>query len=93
VLARELAAMPPQLGRRAFARSLGLLGAIEVPDAPADAWERLGKELGAAKLSLHVEPRRGTAIFAPPLCISESELVAGLRAFARCAVAAFGGKS
>lgn len=90
VLARELAAMPARLGYRSFTRSLGLLGALEVDGAPPAAWTRLSAELARAKLSLHVEARRSTAIFAPPLCITEQELVTGMRAFADCAALAFG---
>lgn len=45
---------------------------------------------GRRKLSLHEEPRRSTCIFAPPLCITEDELVRGVRSFGDAAVAAFG---
>ena len=55
------------------------------------SWATLGKELAQRKLSLHVDGKRGTAIFAPPLCITEEELVTGLRSFGDAAVAAFGG--
>jgi taurine---2-oxoglutarate transaminase len=92
VLRRELDAVAGRVRARSFVRSLGLLGALEV-EAPADAWARLGGELGARRLSLHVDPKRGTAIFAPPLCITEDELVRGLRGFGDAAVAAFGGGS
>jgi 4-aminobutyrate aminotransferase-like enzyme len=71
-------------------RGLGLLAALEL-DAPADAWARLRTELAARKLSLHDDGKRGTAIFAPPLCITEDELVRGVRSFGDAAVAAFGG--
>ena len=67
-----------------------LLGVIEI-EADRAAWTKLGGELSKAKLSLHVDPKRGTAIFAPPLCITEAELVTGMRKFADAAVAAFGG--
>jgi taurine---2-oxoglutarate transaminase len=89
VLHRELGAAAARLGRKTFVRSLGLLGAIEL-EAPADAWARLGGELAARKLSLHNDGKRGTCIFAPPLCITEDELVRGLRSFGDAAVAAFG---
>ena len=92
VLRRELDAVAQRIHPRAFVRSLGLLGAIEL-EADPDAWARLGAELAAAKLSLHVDRQRGTAIFAPPLCITESELVAGLRRFGDAAVVAFGGSA
>jgi len=88
VLRRELDAVAARIGR-GFVRSLGLLGALEV-DAPLAQWGVLGKELAARRLSLHVDGKRATAIFAPPLCISEQELVTGMRAFGDAAVAAFG---
>jgi taurine---2-oxoglutarate transaminase len=90
VLHRELTAVAARLGRKSFVRSLGLLGALEL-EAPADAWARLASELAARKLSLHNDGKRGTAIFAPPLCITEDELVRGMRGFGDAAVAAFGG--
>jgi taurine--2-oxoglutarate transaminase len=90
ILRRELDATATRLRPPSFVRSLGLLGALEV-EAPPASWQRLGVELGKAKLSLHVDPKRGTAIFAPPLCITEDELVTGMRAFADAAVTAFGG--
>jgi taurine--2-oxoglutarate transaminase len=90
VLRRELDAVAARVGARTFVRGLGLLAALEV-EAPADRWQRLGAELAARKLSLHVDGARGTAIFAPPLCISEDELVRGVRAFGDAAVTAFGG--
>jgi taurine---2-oxoglutarate transaminase len=88
VLRRELDAIRGRIGR-GFVRSLGMLGALEI-DAPASAWGKLGVELAARKLSLHVDGKRGTAIFSPPLCITEQELVTGMRAFGDAAVAAFG---
>src|SRR5262249_17296589 len=63
-------------------------GAARPGEAGAfDCWARLGSELAAKKLSLHVDGKRGTAIFAPPLCITEQELVTGVRAFGDAAVA------
>lgn len=92
VLRRELDAIAARLRPRTFARGLGLLAALEIgePGAEPAAWARLGGELAARRLSLHVDGKRGTAIFAPPLCIAESELVTGVRAFGEAAVAAFG---
>ncbi|MGE5184441.1 MAG: aminotransferase class III-fold pyridoxal phosphate-dependent enzyme [Acidobacteriota bacterium] len=89
VLRRELDAIAARLAGKPFVRSLGLLGALEL-DAPLERWGALGTELAARKLSLHVDGKRGTAIFAPPLCIGEGELVTGMRAFGDAAVAAFG---
>jgi taurine--2-oxoglutarate transaminase len=89
VLLRELDAVAKRIGAKSFVRGLGLLAAIEV-EAPEAAWGKLGKELAAKKLSLHLDGKRGTAIFAPPLCITEQELVTGVRSFGDAAVAAFG---
>jgi taurine--2-oxoglutarate transaminase len=89
VLRRELDAVAACIAPETFVRSLGLLGAVEL-EAPLDRWAVLGKELGARKLSLHVDGKRKTAIFSPPLCITEQELVTGVRAFGDAAVAAFG---
>lgn len=90
VLRRELDAIAARLPPPAFVRSLGLLAALEV-EAPAEAWGRLSAELAARRLSLHVDGKRGTAIFSPPLCITEEELVTGLRGFGEAAARAFGG--
>jgi len=90
VLRKELDAIASRVRAKSFVRSLGLLGALEF-EAPSDQWQRLGTELGRRKLSLHVDPKRGTAIFAPPLCITETELTTGMRSFGDAAVAAFGG--
>ena len=92
VLTKELEAVKARLGVPAFVRGLGLLACLEI-EAPAAGWATLGKELAARKLSLHVDGKRGTAIFAPPLCITESELVTGLRSFGEAALAAFGGRA
>jgi taurine---2-oxoglutarate transaminase len=89
VLRRELVAVAARLGVRTFVRSLGLLGALEL-EAPVEAWARLPGELAARKLALHDDARRGTCVFAPPLCITEDELVRGVRSFGDAAVAAFG---
>jgi len=89
VLRRELDAVAARLDVPTFVRGLGLLAALEL-EAPAEAWARLATELAARKLSLHNDGKRGTCIFAPPLCITEDELVHGVRAFGDAAVAAFG---
>lgn len=91
VLHRELGAVQAAIRAKSFVRSIGLLGVLEVDAAPADAWSKLSGELVRRKLWLHVDGKRGTAIFAPPLCITEAELVTGLRSFGEAAVAAFGG--
>jgi taurine--2-oxoglutarate transaminase len=92
VLRRELEAVAARLAVTSFVRGLGLLAALEL-EATEAAWGALGRELVARKLSLHVDGKRGTAIFAPPLCIGEDELVRGVRAFGDAAVAAFGARS
>ncbi|HEX4418002.1 MAG TPA: aminotransferase class III-fold pyridoxal phosphate-dependent enzyme [Kofleriaceae bacterium] len=89
ILHRELTAIAARVAPRSFVRSLGLLGAIEL-EAPPAAWAALGAELAARKLSLHNDGKRGTCVFAPPLCITEDELVRGLRSFGDAAVTAFG---
>jgi taurine--2-oxoglutarate transaminase len=91
VLLDEVNLIARRLAVKTFTRGMGLLAALEVDGAPATAWAALGKELAARKLSLHVDGKRGTAIFAPPLCITELELVTGMRSFGDAAVAAFGG--
>ena len=92
MLRRELDDVAARLvGVKTFVRSLGLLAALEV-EAPLAAWGALGAELAARRLSLHVDGKRGTAIFSPPLCIREDELVSGVRAFGDAAVAAFGSR-
>ncbi|HEY5949073.1 MAG TPA: aminotransferase class III-fold pyridoxal phosphate-dependent enzyme, partial [Kofleriaceae bacterium] len=93
VLRRELEAVAARLAVPVFVRSLGLLGVIEfgtATDATLPSWKKLGAGLVERKLSLHVDSARGTAIFSPPLCITEQELVTGVRAFGEAAVAAFG---
>jgi len=90
-LREGLDAIAARVAPKTFVRSLGLLGALEI-EAPLDRWAQLGKELSARKLSLHVDGKRNTAIFSPPLCITEGELVTGLRGFGDAAVAAFGAR-
>lgn len=90
VLRRELDAVARRLAPSVFVRSIGLLGAIEL-EASTEAWRRLGAGLAERKISLHLEAARGMAIFSPPLCITEEQLVTGVRAFGDAAVHAFGG--
>jgi len=90
VLRRELEAIAARLGVPSFVRGLGLLAVLEA-EAPLDRWTKLGGELATRRLSLHLDGKRGTAIFAPPLCITEDELVRGMRSFGDAAVSAFGG--
>jgi taurine---2-oxoglutarate transaminase len=92
VLLRELGAIRDRIVPKAFVRGLGLLAVLEVDGAPIEQWRQLGAELGKRKLSLHVDGKRGTAIFAPPLCITEQELVTGVRSFGEAARLAFGSR-
>jgi len=92
VLLRELDAVAAKIAVPSHVRGLGLLAAIAPQASPAQ-WATLGAELAARKLSLHVDGKRGTAIFAPPLCITDDELVRGIRSFGEAAVSAFGGVS
>jgi len=89
MLARELHAVAARIGAKTFVRGLGLLWCLEV-EAPLERWAKLSVELAARRLSLHVDGKRGTAIFSPPLCIGEDELMTGVRAFGDAAVVAFG---
>jgi taurine--2-oxoglutarate transaminase len=91
VLRTELDLVASRISPETFVRSLGLLGCLEI-EAPLERWQALARELEIRKLSLHVEGKRGTAIFSPPLCITEEELVVGMRAFGDAAVAAFGAR-
>lgn len=89
ILLRELEAIRASVG--GFVRGLGLLGALEL-EAPIEKWKVLGGELARRRLSLHVDGKRGTAIFAPPLCITEQELVTGMKSFGEAAKVAFGSR-
>jgi taurine--2-oxoglutarate transaminase len=91
VLLRELDAIGKRLAVPTFVRGLGLLACLELEASP-DRWKAFSGELATRKLSLHVDGKRGTAIISPPLCITEQELVTGVRAFGDAAVAAFGAK-
>ncbi len=91
VLVRELDAAAAKVAVPTSVRGRGLLAAF-APAARPEQWSVLGAELAKRKLSLHVDGARGTAIFSPPLCITEQELVTGVRSFADAAVVAFGGK-
>ena len=64
------------------------MAALEV-EAALPAWQALGAELAAKKLSLHVDGKRGTVIFVLLFCITEQELVTGVRAFGDAAMVAF----
>jgi taurine--2-oxoglutarate transaminase len=61
-------------------RGIGLLAALEM-DLPEPAWQRLNQEVARRHLYLHIEARRKTAIFSPPLIISEQDLRGGIDAF------------
>jgi taurine---2-oxoglutarate transaminase len=89
VLKAELQAVAARVKPKTFVRGIGLLAVMEV-EATADQWTALTREIAARQISMHVDPRRNMAIFSPPLCIKDEDLVAGIRAFGDAAVAAFG---
>jgi len=89
VVEQELRAIAARLPVKSFVRGLGLLWCLEVEAAPP-AWSTFSRELAAAKVSLHVDGKRGTAIVSPPLCIGEKDLIEGLRALGDAAQVAFG---
>lgn len=63
------------------ARGLGLLAAVDI-EGDDEYWRRLQSAVAYRHLFLHLSQARGTAIFAPPLIIEESDLVGGMEAFA-----------
>ncbi len=58
-------------------RSIGLLGAIDLELSQA-GWQRLRAELLRRHVYLHVYPRRGCIVIAPPLVIEQHELASGI---------------
>jgi taurine--2-oxoglutarate transaminase len=89
VIEQGLRSAQSRIPRKSFVRGLGALWALEV-EAPLDRWAVLQRELAVAKLSLHVDGKRGTIIVSPPLCISVSDLAEGLRSLGDAADVAFG---
>jgi taurine---2-oxoglutarate transaminase len=90
VLLGALEQVRARAGRAVFAiRGLGLLAAVEL-ELDEAGWRALVSGLGERRLSAHVDPRRGTVIFAPPLIIAEDELTAGIAGFGDALVAALG---
>lgn len=87
---REIAAAQPGVVRAV--RGLGLLAALEL-DADDNEWRALTAGLARRKLYLHADPRRGTAIFAPPLVISEEDLRSGVQQFAEALAEATPGRN
>jgi taurine--2-oxoglutarate transaminase len=74
VLGPELETLKARVGAP-FVRSLGLLGAIELPATdPA----RLARALAAERIHAFVRSRERTLVLAPPLCIEEADLRDGL---------------
>lgn len=78
-----------------FSRGLGLLAVLEIQSAASNpeslsAWAKLGAELATRRLSLHVDATRRTCIIAPPLCITEQDLLRGVRSFGEAVSIAFG---
>jgi len=75
----DLAASRPEVIRGV--RGLGLLAAVDVELDHAGV-VALASELERRAIFLHLSARRKTAIFAPPLIISEAALATGMAAFA-----------
>ena len=63
------------------ARGRGLLGAIDLK-GDSGFWERLLSALKDARVLIHISERRGTAIVAPALNMSEEQLADGLQRIA-----------
>jgi taurine--2-oxoglutarate transaminase len=70
-----------------FARSLGLLGALEL-DLDDAALKRLSAELARRHVHAHLRAREATLVLAPPLCIGEDELRDGVDRVAAAIAAA-----
>ena len=80
VLARGMADLQASCGPVAIdVRSIGMLAAIELEIA-VDGWRRVRDEIDARGVYAHVYPSRGLVVLAPPLCIAQSQLEAGLEA-------------
>ena len=78
LLLAGLESISNHLGDRALRhRGLGLLGALEL-DFSADEWAKLREALSSRRVHVHVNPRVGALVLAPPLCITEDELAVGL---------------
>jgi taurine--2-oxoglutarate transaminase len=63
------------------ARGRGLLAAVDIQGS-AEFWRNLQKAVADRRLFLHLNEKRGTAIFAPPLNIEEETLKDGMQLFA-----------
>ncbi|WP_428263695.1 aspartate aminotransferase family protein [Haliangium sp.] len=74
------AALPAGHAAIGPSRGIGLLAAVEL-DLPASGWKALAAGLDARRLFVHLYPSRGTVVFAPPLCIAEADMKAGLAGF------------
>jgi len=78
LLLAGLASISEHLGDRVLRhRAIGLLGALDL-DLTAQQWAKLPEGLAARRVHLHVNPRVGALVLAPPLCITEDELAIGL---------------
>jgi len=63
--------------KKSFIRSLGLLGILEIEGASDHEWAALQRAVDARKLHLHLRPRVGGLMLAPPLIISKDDLEKG----------------
>ena len=59
-----------------FVRGRGLLGVLELE---LEDWPALSAAVRAEKIYVHLKPKTGMIVLSPPLCISEAELVDGIR--------------
>lgn len=62
-------------------RQIGLLGALDLA-FDGEQFAALGAALGRRKIHAHLNPKVGCLVVAPPLCITEEELEAGLESVA-----------
>lgn len=89
VLARELGALAARLEHRSIkVRSVGLMGCLEIAGDGAE-WQLFSQRLVAQRIMLHADGKRQTAIITPPLCITETELVDGVKRVGEAAAVAF----
>jgi len=78
VLLEILCGIAERAGERIpFVRGIGLLAAMEIEASGAE-WQSLGVALAARHLHVHLRPRLGMVLLAPPLCVAESDLRHGL---------------
>ncbi len=78
VMMDELSEMQSRYRSRVpFVRAIGLLAGLELDLTPSQ-WHALRGACVAEGLYVHIYPRRSTVVIAPPLVISEEQIVDGL---------------